>query len=198
MNVSKKINELCLFLGKAPETVFSRATDHESLIIAEGLLGHELPPSLREFYSFYNGELGGHGDPRIGIFFGIDALPIKEALHKYSENMYAARTLNAEIKEPFETIPAGALFDGWFSPGWFTFAGRGLDHLAVDYAPTSEGKVGQIVNIGRDVLRRSVIANSFDELLELCASRYGQKKWHPVFGDDNVLETYAKRDGLSF
>jgi cell wall assembly regulator SMI1/ankyrin repeat protein len=54
----------------------------------------------------------------------------------------------------------------WWNVGWIPFAGNGAgDYVCVDTAPTSAGKVGQVISTSHESARRACLAPGLNEFL---------------------------------
>jgi len=68
--------------------------------------------------------------------------------------------------------------------GWVPFAHDGAGgNLAIDYAPGPAGKVGQIINYGRDDRAHFQLAEDFDGFIERVVRDYENRQRHYFFGD---------------
>jgi cell wall assembly regulator SMI1 len=68
-------------------------------------------------------------------------------------------------------LPKGAVKKLYANRGWVPFAGD-QNYVAIDFDPGPKGKVGQIINAGRDDEIRHVIADTFGEFLEFVAELF--------------------------
>ncbi len=68
---------------------------------------------------------------------------------------------------PFTSFPEGAIKKKYFNPNWIPIIFDNLgNYIGIDLDPDVNGKVGQVINFGRDEEDMFVIADSFEKFLD--------------------------------
>ncbi len=144
----------------------------KELRLLETTIGASLPPSLVNLYRWRNGQLDlGRG----GVFYGLAFLNISDAIMEWE-------TWN-EVSEDLSEIDMGCLDESQSSvvPGvvkeryvnrlWIPFAHDwGGNHIGVDLDPGPNGRVGQVINFGRDEEAKFVLGQTVDEFIDRIAT----------------------------
>ncbi len=138
----------------------------------EGLLGAPAPEELLELYRLTGGESQAQDEEDVGygVFFGVVLLSPTQVVAEASRRQALFEAEDGWICDP--DAPARHLVPGAIRPvddhrHWVPFARSGTARVAVDLAPGPEGRVGQIINVGRDEDARFVLAPSLAEWLGL-------------------------------
>lgn len=135
---------------------------------AEASTGLVFSADFRALYRAANGE---HGNT--GLFFGLTFLSLDDALEQRQMWMKVVRdfpALNSNDAGCHSSTPIGAIAEIYASSGWIPIAhDNGGNHLAVDLDPGPDGRLGQIINYGRDEDAKFVIAPSLASFLNWCA-----------------------------
>jgi cell wall assembly regulator SMI1 len=128
----------------------------------EAVAGRPLPDELKQIYSINNGSAGG-------TLFGLAFLSLadvarewrawEEIRHEYPDNA---------LGEFCTSFPANAIRKEYSNPGWIpVLYDWGGNYIGVDVDPGPAGRVGQVINFGRDEDDKFVIAQDFTGFLRL-------------------------------
>ncbi|MFF4345023.1 SMI1/KNR4 family protein [Kitasatospora sp. NPDC001540] len=120
----------------------------EQLAAAELRLGRPLPADLRALY------LEADGDGGSGVLAGYGWLSLDGALAERDEFIGVPAWYGWSLgwdKVVFDADPPNTVRRCSGHPGWLPFA-TGFDgnFLAVDLAPAADGRLGQVIEVGRD------------------------------------------------
>jgi cell wall assembly regulator SMI1 len=129
-------------------------------------LGRTLPDSFKESYLIHDGS-----DDLAGILVGLPLMPLAEVgrtWESWAEIADDGDTVE-DLSEDCSSSPKGAVKELYANRGWVPFAGDAMNHVALDFDPGPKGKVGQVINCGRDDEVRHVIADDFEGFLAFVA-----------------------------
>jgi len=103
-----------------------------------------------------------------GLFYGLQFSPLQTVVSEWEfwtscldDPHISAEQMNALSS----SSKPGFVKPVYFNRKWIPLTG-GSDHLALDFDPGPNGKLGQVINFGRDEDVKYVIANSFDDFLD--------------------------------
>lgn len=135
------------------------------IINLEAQTGFEFPQSFKELYVVYNGE-----KEHFGLFFGLTWFSIE----KIASNWKTFKEISGEcISCDVVSFEKDKIQETYFNAGWVPFAcDHAGNYIAFDFAPGMNGKIGQIINCGRDEETLYVIGETFDELLKLLVQQF--------------------------
>ncbi|WP_068774826.1 SMI1/KNR4 family protein [Paenibacillus sp. FJAT-26967] len=157
----------------------------------EAQTGFRLPEAFKRLLRIHNGEK----DYR-GIFMGLGFLSTQEMLRNW--NSY--RELEDEVWGSVISFESGKIQEYAYHPCWLPIADDGGgNYLGIDFAPGESGVSGQIINYGSDETELFVIADSFQELLDLILEQFKNGNCKVLEGEDEG-EFYASwhEDGHVF
>lgn len=140
----------------------------EQLAALEEKIDIELPEQFKTLYLLHNGQ---KNKIYTGFFYGLTFLSLDTI---YKEWKSWADIVDEEDEEGMadlscfsESYIEGKVQKIYANKKWLPFA---YDHagnsLAIDFDPDDKGKVGQIINAGRDEDVKYVLADSFSEFIE--------------------------------
>lgn len=143
-----------------------------------------LPDEFKEFLKIHNGS-----EESAGLLVGLPVMSAAEISHQWREWAEIAddEEMVADLSEEITSHPEGHVKPLYANRGWVPFIGDSQNHIAVDYDPGPKGKIGQIINCGRDDDVRHVIAESFEEFLDFVAYlfRYDFVELNPEHSSDD-------------
>ena len=86
----------------------------------------------------------------------------------------------ARLDSGASSIVQGLVKPLYSSPKWIPLWAdpSRADYIGLDFDPGEVGRVGQVINFGRDEERHWCCANSFDDLLRLLLTGVQSGKWH--------------------
>lgn len=132
----------------------------------EEIIGYPLPDNFKELYLIHNGS-----DPDSGILVGLPLMSLEEMLNTWKiwvDIVDDGGTVE-DISNECHSHPHGHVKPLYANRGWLPFAGDTQNYVAIDFDPDKNGKVGQIINSGRDDMIRHVIADNFGDFLQFVA-----------------------------
>ncbi|MBW4625181.1 MAG: SMI1/KNR4 family protein [Brasilonema octagenarum HA4186-MV1] len=129
----------------------------------ENHIGIQLPMSFKEFYKWHNGQQG----KITGLFYGLEFLSLEgifEQWKTWSDIIDVDETINEEIGGKSH-IP-GKVKEIYINKKWIPFVHDwGGNHIGIDFDPAERGRVGQVINFGRDEDVKFVLADDFESFL---------------------------------
>ncbi len=140
----------------------------EALDVFAQTVGCELPEDFRKLYARHNGQKG----ETAGLFYGMQFLSLEQAAMEWGvwRDLGADPSMGAGVN--YESVPAGAIQLQYINLKWLPFSSDyGGNHLGLDLGPGAAGKVGQIINFGRDEHKKFVLAKTLEDFLFWYTSR---------------------------
>ena len=132
----------------------------------------DFPFSLKPIYELNNGQGSG-----IGLFFGLEFLSIDEIIkqwkiwHDIHQEELSGKYKN--LNQFCTSYPPKAIKVDYTNDKWIPFShDNGGNHIGIDLDPDVAGKIGQIINFGRDEDNKIVIAENTQEFLKICLKIY--------------------------
>jgi cell wall assembly regulator SMI1 len=140
------------------------ATDAE-LAMLRDRIGATLPDALIRLYRWKNGQRELR---RAGPFYGLAFLSIHDALNQWEAWKSLADDDPEYTMEPSGTsVVPGVVKEVYVNLSWIPFAyDWGGNHIGVDLDPGPNGRVGQVINFGRDEDTRFVLGATVDDFIE--------------------------------
>ena len=127
------------------------------------------------FKSLYTTANGQKLKTNTGFFYGLEFLPIDRMTSFWLNQMSLIRenARNEINMDEFEkSFQKGKIREVYASEKWIPFAyDWGGNFLGLDFAPGPEGKMGQVINFGRDENVKFVVADDFDAFLQWYADQ---------------------------
>lgn len=141
------------------------ATDAELAGLAESLRV-SLPPSFLDLYRWRNGQRDP-GQP--GPFYGLSFLSIANVLAAWREwNEILGE--DDDLHGFSSSVAPGVVKERYASRLWIPFSDDwGGNHLGIDLDPGPNGRVGQVINFGRDEEAKYVLGRSVEAFVERIA-----------------------------
>lgn len=140
------------------------ATDAE-LAVLQDRIGATLPEPLLRLYRWKNGqrELG-----RAGPFYGLAFLSVDDALDQWTAWKSVADDDPEYAAEPSGTsVVPGVVKELYVNSSWIPFVHDwGGNHIGVDLDPGPSGRVGQVINFGRDEDAKFVLGATVGDFIE--------------------------------
>ncbi len=127
----------------------------------ESMMGVDLPSDFKDFYLIHNGQYSESEDRIFGLEELYSIEKMLEERNKLKEKFY-----NGDFDD-LDSDPDDAIRGEWFNPYWLPLTGDGKgNHYCIDFAPSREGKIGQIIRFMMDNPKRKLITGSFREWME--------------------------------
>lgn len=127
----------------------------------ERMMGVDMPEDFKEFYKIHNGQFAESEDR----LFGIEELYSIERMIEVRQKWKAK--FDAGEFDDLESEPQDGIRSEWWNPYWLPITGDITgNHYCVDFAPTRQGKIGQIIRMLHNNPKRKLVASSFREWME--------------------------------
>lgn len=140
------------------------ATDEE-LAGLQATIGAELPASFIRLYKWRNGQR----DLRVGgPFYGLAFLSVADVIGKW-EPWKELCDEDPELAggDFASSVVPGVVKALYANPLWIPFADDwGGNHIGIDLDPGPGGRVGQVINFGRDEDAKYVLGATVDDFVE--------------------------------
>ena len=152
-----------------PETLagLNKGCTEADIVRLERETGIALPDSFRTFYSMHDGQRLLEG---AGLFYGIELLPLSDILRAWNvwlDVIEWAKQTGNDMDESQISLMPGKVKALYANDKWIPFASfLDSNHLGLDFDPGPEGKIGQVINFGRDEEQKAVLAHSFGEFID--------------------------------
>jgi cell wall assembly regulator SMI1 len=139
----------------------------------EKQIGQALPDNFQASYRIHDGS-----DRNSGVFVGLSLMSLSEVGRTWEGWAEIAddEEIVEDLSEDCQSQPPGAVKPLYANRGWVPFAGDSQNYVAIDLDPGPKGKVGQIINAGRDDEVRHVIADTFEGFLDFVAGLFQAEK----------------------
>jgi cell wall assembly regulator SMI1 len=148
----------------------------EEIISTEDVIGIKLPDDVKNSYRIHNGQLG-IASPLMGEWQLLSMKNIRSEW-QMMHNLFDAGKLTGQVKVK------GAVRSEWWNPKWLPLAYNGAgDFYCLDFCPTLEGEVGQVISYWHVSDVREVIANSFLNWLQEFANDLERGKYKVENGE---------------
>ncbi len=140
----------------------------EQLIKAENEIGLKFPQSFKDFYLIHNGQ---NNKDYFGLFYGVSLLPLEKIVEQWRMWSKIIDEHGDEgMKNDFDYFQFSFVPDKlkaqYANKKWIPFAVfLDSNYLGLDFDPEVNGKVGQVINFGREEEQKTVLADSFEEFI---------------------------------
>ena len=144
----------------------SKGSDKTSIQALQNKLNIELPDEFKDLYLENNGEdtLWFAG----GAMCGMKILTLKEIEKEWLMLNSLENKFQFNSKWRGSIHPSMAIRKEAFNKKWIpVFSDRNGNYLGIDLAPDVNGKMGQIINFGRDENNHYIFANSLHDFIAL-------------------------------
>jgi cell wall assembly regulator SMI1 len=141
--------------------------DDGTLATLEARIGASLPSSFLDLYRWRNGQR----DPRqSGPFYGLAFLSIADVLEQWeSWNQIIAD--EPDLVADGSSVEPGVVKELYANRLWIPFVHDwGGNHIGVDLDPGPNGRVGQVINFGRDEDTKYVLGKTVDDFVDRIAT----------------------------
>lgn len=128
----------------------------------------ELPNDLKQIYLINNGDHTNKIKQQVhmGCFLGFEFLSIERIIEEF-KSWDDIRKMDWSDFYGSST-PKGAIKINYVNSKWLPILKDGAsNYIGIDYDPDLKGKIGQVINFGRDEDHKFVIANSFTEFMKI-------------------------------
>lgn len=127
----------------------------------ERMMGLDLPADFKEFYRLHDGQFSESEDR----LFGVEELYSVERMLE-EQSKLKKRFYDGEFDD-LDSEPEAGIRSEWFNPFWLPVTGDGKgNYYCIDFAPTKDGQIGQVIRVQMGDPKRKIAASSFREWLE--------------------------------
>lgn len=184
----------------------NEAATEEAFTPIEKAMGVELEEGFKAFYRIRNGQFE---ESEEGIF-DSEVLLSLEAIIKVWQKWRSQFDEGAFWD--YESEPEDGIRSEWWNPYWLPLTASATgSHFFMDFAPTREGTMGQIIRMEYDSPKRQLVAGSFKEWIgkyvdALESGRYiyseewggivAKTKVNDFEGGDIIMDTQDSLDGF--
>jgi len=146
--------------------------DDGELARLQTTIGARLPPSFLNLYRWRNGQRDlGQG----GAFYGLAFLSIPDVIGQWEAWNEVIRGMSEadmrSLDESQSSVVPGVVKERYANPLWIPFSHDwGGNHLGVDLDPGPNGRVGQVINFGRDEEAKFVLGQTVDDFIDRIAT----------------------------
>lgn len=168
--------------------LFDGASEEE-LLELERELGFSLPVDFKTFYQIYNGQ-DEYADALFDFFYLCTVEQIIRCWDALRSNESDFVKIDAEADTGIKAI--------WGCSKWVPFASTADGHyLCMDFSPTEEGTVGQIITFWYDSPERELIAPSFRDFIVAYTKNIqnGTYVYEREFDGDSSMGMIVRKDG---
>lgn len=180
------------------------ALEHDLLAFSTAL-DIELPEDFLQLYTWHNGQ----GMGVTGPWYGLNFLPldrVKQECEMWRQVIQeASQEASDSLNQHMKSTPPGFVKREYANALWIPFANDWSGNfLGVDLSPGDQGTYGQVINFGRDELRKIAISPSISDFVgwmlnELNAGNFNIKEESDGGRSFNTLrpEKYHFLDSLA-
>jgi cell wall assembly regulator SMI1 len=122
----------------------------------ERIIGTDLPKEFKQFYSLHDGQFSESEDRLFGVeeLYSIERMITEQA--KLKKKFY-----DGEFDD-YDSEPEAGIRSEWYNPYWLpiTCDGKG-NYNCIDFAPTMEGELGQIIRVQLADPKRKIVGKNF-------------------------------------
>jgi cell wall assembly regulator SMI1 len=157
----------------------NEGVDPELFESLERMMGVAMPDDFKEFYSIHNGQDAASEDR----LFGVEELYSVERM--LEERKKWKTRFDAGEFDDLESEPDDAIRSEWWNPYWLPITGDGNgNHYCIDFAPTRDGQLGQIIRMLSNHPKRKLVAPSLRQWMEtyLIELEKGLYNYSPKWG----------------
>jgi cell wall assembly regulator SMI1 len=164
---------------KTPFEYLNPSASDEEIQSIEQRIGCSMPKEFIDLYKNCNGE----SDKGLGVGFGLRLLSIQE-MHREMDNWDKIISDGLEdFNDECKSTPKNAIQLVYANRNWVPiFADGGGNFLGMDFDPGPKGKVGQVINFGRDEEEKRVLSKTLGSLFTLMLGL--SKKEYAGLNDD--------------
>jgi cell wall assembly regulator SMI1 len=135
------------------------ASDAELADVSE-TLGVSLPPSFLDLYRWRNGQRDAS---QSGPFYGLSFLSIADVLAQWESWNEILADDDPDLHGFSSSVVPGVVKERYANRMWIPFSHDwGGNHIGVDLDPGQKGRVGQVINFGRDEDAKYVLGQTVE------------------------------------
>jgi cell wall assembly regulator SMI1 len=137
-------------------------------------IGVSLPESVIASYQIHDGCDGG-------VIIGLPLLSLKEVEQVWDTwasvvGPTGNECPDADRNEGFSSYEKGKVKELYANKRWIPLAGSDSNYAGLDFDPGPKGRIGQVINFGRDDQIRYVLAETFEGFLSFIADQFATDK----------------------
>lgn len=165
----------------------------EEIQYVESEMGISFSDELRMLYLAHNGE--DKSGP--GLFFGLPFLSLDEVLDEW--RIWKKVEDGGAFDFDAYSIPTKYIKEKYVNRKWIPISNDGGgNNIAIDVDPDEKGKIGQVINFGRDEEVKYVIANRISDVLLFILQTLKDKNFTIHQEEDYLYWSYGANDNIHF
>ncbi|WP_433772131.1 SMI1/KNR4 family protein [Bacillus wiedmannii] len=187
------LKELEVELKKHFKPFLNEPATIEEIQCVESEMGISFPDELRMLYLAHNGE--AKSGP--GLFLGLPFLSLDEVLDEW--RVWKSIEDDAFFNFDSFSIPAEYIKERYVNQNWIPISkDYGGNNIGIDVDPGEKGRMGQVINFGRDEEVKYVIANRISDLLLFILQTLKDKNFTIHQEEDYLYWSYGANDNIHF
>jgi cell wall assembly regulator SMI1 len=160
---------------RPPAAKLSRGADAAAFEKFAAATRLSLPDELRGYWAAHDGQSGD-----LGLAAGFRFLSLSEAAKSLVDWAATRKQLGEDLKmldRRSRSHPSGAIQKKYSLAGWLPLLSDWEgNHIGIDLDPGPDGKVGQVINFGRDEDEKYVLFPGVVDLVEWLAGEYAERR----------------------
>lgn len=186
--MKNKLEQLAQIMTKQFGEFLNKGATLLEIEEAEKAVGIEFPNALREMYLWADGEKE-YGP---GLFFGLPFLSLEEMKGEARKWHEVAKDDMSEI-DSF-SIPVNHIQETYIDKKWIPISiDYGGNNIGIDMNPAINGKIGQVINFGRDEEMKYVFAYTLEDFIDMIIEVLQQGNF--VIEEEEDYKTWGIGDG---
>lgn len=187
------LNELEVELKNYFKPFLNAPVTIKEIQVVENEMGISFPDELRNLYLAHNGE--DKSGP--GLFFGLPFLSLDEVLDEW--RIWKRIEEDEFFNFDAFSIPTECIKERYVNHNWIPISkDYGGNNIGIDVDPDEKGKVGQVINFGRDEEVKYVIANRISDLLLFILQTLKNKNFTIHQEGDYLYWSYGANNNIHF
>jgi len=185
MMIKLAMNKLKVQLDQVFSPFLNPPASEEEIQKVENEMAIQFPDELRAFYLLHNGEK--EGGP--GLFFGLPFLSLNDVLQEWQ--IWAQLEEEYALEGASYSVPTGYIKERYINRNWIPISKDfGGNNIGIDVDPDHKGRIGQIINFGRDEEIKYVIANQLSDFLLFISETILQGQYQMEQEEDYIYWNY--------
>jgi len=179
------MNKLKVQLDQLFSPFLNPPASEEEIQKAEIEMGIKFPDELRVLYLLHDGEK----EDGPGLFFGMPFLPLNDVLQEW--HVWAQLEEKFALEGASYSVPTGYIKERGINRYWIPISKDfGGNNIGIDVDPDKKGRIGQVINFGRDEEIKYVIANQLSEFLLFISETILQGNYQIEQEEDYIYWNY--------
>ncbi|AVK84489.1 SMI1/KNR4 family protein [Lysinibacillus sp. B2A1] len=157
----------------------------EEIQKVEKEMGIKFPDDIRALYLMHNGET----EDGPGLFFGLPFLSLNDVLQEW--HVWEQLEEEFAMEGSSYSVPTGYIKERYINRSWIPISKDfGGNNIGIDVDPDEKGRIGQVINFGRDEEVKYVIATQLSDFLEFITETILQGNYQIEQEEDYLYWNY--------